>query len=83
MKSLGDLLKLRKIPGVREAEVRQICAAALSRVSGVMVQPKQVRYNDGAVFLSVAPVLKSALVMKFEETQHLLSQEGITLREIR
>ena len=83
MKSLSDLLKNHKVPGIKEAEVRRACAAILSRVSGVPIQPKQVRYNDGSLYLKVPPILKSALVIKFAEAQVLLAEEGVTIREIR
>lgn len=83
MKSISELLKTHRIPGVKEAEIRRACAEALSRVLGVPIHAKQVRYTDGAISLSVPPVMKSALVIKFEEAKTLLGREGITLREIR
>jgi len=83
MKSLGDLLKFHKVPGVEEAEVRKVIAAALTRVLGVPVSVKHIRYSDGVASLQIPPVLKSALVIKFSEVQALLEGEGITLREIR
>jgi hypothetical protein len=83
MKSLSDLLKSHKVPGIKEAEIRRTCAAALTRVSGVAILPKHVRYEDGSLYLKVAPILKSALVIKFSEAQVLLAQEGVTVREIR
>ena len=83
MKSLSDLLKTHRIPGVKEAEVRRACAEALTRVLGVPVTSKQVQYREGCVSLSVPPVMKSALLLKFEEAKTLLGREGITLREIR
>ncbi|HYE22913.1 MAG TPA: hypothetical protein VEA92_00480 [Candidatus Paceibacterota bacterium] len=83
MKSLSELLKTHRIPGVKEAEVRRACAEALTRVLGVPITSKQVRYTDGAISLAVPPVMKSALVIKFEEAKTLLEREGITLREIR
>jgi len=83
MKSLSELLKTHRIPGVREAEIRRTCADALSRVSGVSVLPKQVRYTDGNIYLKVAPIVKSALTLKFEEAKEVLYKEGITVTAIR
>lgn len=83
MKSLSELLKTHRIPGVKEAEVRRACAEALSRVLGVPISSKQVRYTDGSVSLSVPPVMKSALHLRFAEAKELLAEEGITLRDIR
>jgi len=83
MKSLSDLLKSHKVPGIREAEVRRACAEVLTRVLGVTVLPKQVRYTDGTLYLTVQPLLKSALTLKFDEAKEMLQREGITVTAIR
>ena len=83
MKSLSDLLKTHRIPGVKEAEIRRACAEALSNVLGTPITPKQVRYSDGVISLVVPPVVKSALSLRMEEAKQTLLREGITLKEIR
>lgn len=83
MKTLADLLKNHPVPGIKEAEVRRACAETLSRVTGVSITPKQVSFVDGKLSLSVPPVVKSALVLKFALAQEALQKKGITLREIR
>ncbi len=83
MKSLADLLKLRPIPGIKEAQTRGLCAEILTRVSGVTILPKQIKISDGCISLSVAPIIKSSLIIKFEEAKEMLAQNGILIREIR
>lgn len=83
MKSLSDLLKNHKVPGIREAETRRICAEVLSKVTGVTILPKQVRYTDGNISLKVAPVIKSALTIKFAEAKVAIEAEGVKLTAIR
>lgn len=83
MKSISDLLKFHKVPGIKEAERRRLCAQVLSEVLGVAILPKQVRYTDGSLSLQVAPVIKSALTLKFEEVRATLAVEGVTITEIR
>lgn len=83
MKTLAELLKNHPIPGIREAEVRRSCAEVLTRVTGVSILPKHVSFTDGMLSLTVPPVVKSALVLKFAVAQETLQKEGITLREIR
>ena len=83
MKSLRDLLLNHPVPGIREAETRKICADTLTLVSGVQVLPKQIRYEDGRLTLSVPPVLKSALLLKREEISRRLAENGLHLAEIR
>ena len=83
MKSLRDLLLKHKVPGAEEAETRRICAAILSNVTSVSILPKQIKYQDEILSLSVPPIVKSALLMKFESAQIALSEVNITVREIR
>ncbi len=83
MKSLTDLLKNHPIPGIREAEIRRTCAEVVKQSTGVEVQPKHIKISDGVLSLSVPPLLKSALVLKFSEVQERLRQEGIMVKEIR
>lgn len=83
MKSLSDLLKNHPVPGIREAETRRICAEALSRITGVTILPKQIRYSDGNISLKVAPIVKSALTIKFAEAKVAIEAEGVKLVEIR
>ncbi len=83
MKLLSDLLKNHPIPGIREAEKRRVCAETLSRVTGVTILPKQIRYSDFVISLSVPPILKSAIQLKFEEAKNELEREGIEVTAIR
>ena len=83
MKSLSDLLKNHPVPGIREAETRRICAEALSKVTGVTILPKQIKYTDGNLSLKVAPIVKSALTIKFEEAKTELEKGGVKLVMIR
>ena len=83
MKTLAELLRNHPVPGIKEAEIRRACAEVITRVTGVTVGPKQISFTDGSLSLSVPPVLKSALVLKFSEAQEALQKEGVTLREIR
>ncbi len=83
MKSLTDLLKNHPIPGIREAEIRRTCAETVKQATGIEVEPKHIKISDGVLSLSVPPLVKSALVLKFSEVQERLLQQGITVQEIR
>ena len=83
MKSLSDLLKSHKIPGVKEAEIRRACAAGITKALGIPVTVKQVRFNDGVLTLKVPPVVKSALTLRFEEAKREIEREGVTITKIQ
>lgn len=83
MKSLRDLLLTHKVPGVAEAETRRICASVLSNITSIAILPKQIKYQDGILSLAVPPIVKSALLIKFEMAKEALAHENITIREIR
>jgi hypothetical protein len=83
MKRLGDLFSADKIPGFKEAHIRHTIAATISRILQVPVVPKQVKYEDGSVYLSTPPVVKSAILLKTAEIQETLQKEGIKVANFK
>ncbi|MBU1292467.1 hypothetical protein KJ819_00175 [Patescibacteria group bacterium] len=83
MFSLADLLKNHPIPGLKEAAIRGECAEAVSLVLGVSIPTKKIAYDAGVLTLSLAPVVKSAALLKQDKIKTALQERGIDLKEIR
>ncbi|MBU2103402.1 hypothetical protein KKD81_01550 [Patescibacteria group bacterium] len=83
MFSLADLLKNHPVPGFKEAAVRADCAEVLTTVLGVSVPVQKLKYDGGVLTLSVAPVIKSAALLKQKEIESAFSERGLDLKEIR
>ncbi len=83
MDSLSNLLLKYHIPGVRAAENRRICVEEISALSGVPVTSKQVQYKNETLFLSVSPVLKSALYLKQVELKQKLLDRGVLIKSFK
>jgi hypothetical protein len=81
--SIRDILARRPNPGLREMNIRHTVAETITELSGVTVEPKQVRHEDGRLVLNVPPVLKSALLLRIEEFKNRLKEGGIELVEVR
>jgi hypothetical protein len=83
MRSLGDLLKSHRVPGVRQAEIRTTCAKLAEALTGYPVKPKQVRYKEGTLFFSVPSVVKSELALREEEIKKTLAAAGISVSAVK
>lgn len=83
MLSITDLLKRHPVPGLKQAAIRGECAEALSNTLGLTVSPKSVKYDAGVLTLSLAPVAKSAALVKQVELKEALEKKGLSLTEIR
>jgi hypothetical protein len=83
MQSLSELLLTYHIPGVRSAEVRRICAEEVSFLTGYALNSKQLQYKDDCLYLSVPPIIKSALILKQQEFSNRLTSRGITLKTVK
>jgi hypothetical protein len=80
---LSDILARLKVPGLIESNKRHTIAEKISSVLNVPIQPNQVLFKENTISLSVAPVIKSAITMKFSEIQEVLKKEGIVVNVIR
>jgi hypothetical protein len=83
MRSLGDLLKSHRIPGVRLSEIRAICAKVAADLTKYPVTSKQVRVKEGVVYFSVPSVVKSELLLREIDFKTLLTAAGITVTGIK
>lgn len=81
--SIRDILARRPNPGLREANIRHTVAEAITELTNVKVEPKQIRHEDGRLVLNVPPVLKSALLLRIEEFKSRLKEGGVELIEFR
>lgn len=82
MKSFSELLLAYRIPGVRAAEIRHICSEEISHVTGYTPKTTQLQYKNEQLFLTVPPIIKSALVLKHKELSDRLAARGVTLAKI-
>ena len=80
MRSLSELLLTYHIPGVRASEIRRICAEEIAAVTGYQPTSKQLSYKNESMFLSIPPIVKSALVLKQKELATRLMSRGVTLK---
>jgi hypothetical protein len=83
MKTLGDLLLNYKIPGVRDAQIRKICAEEVCALTGCELAPAQVRYKHDELILNVAPILKSQLLMRQTELLERIRARDVQIRSLR
>lgn len=83
MQSLADLLKLHRVPGVKESEERRVCAGAIEALLKHPVQASQVRYKAGVLSLSVPSVLRSEIILHEGKLRELLGAAGLSLTAIR
>lgn len=83
MDLIGDLLSRHAIPGIRLSQQRQTCSETIEGLLGVSISRSKIKYKDGCLFLSVPPILKSALLLKERELKELLETKGIRITEIR
>lgn len=81
--SIKDILARHPTPGIREANIRQCVANAVTELTGVAVTPGQVSHADGRLALSVPPVLKSALLLRIDELKSRLKEDGIEVLDLR
>lgn len=83
MRSLGDLLKTHRVPGVRQAEIRTVCARVASGLTKVPITAKQVKVKDGTAFFSVPSVVKAELHLHVTELKKTLAAAGIEITSVR
>ncbi len=83
MKSLSDLLLKYHVPGVRESEIRRICMEEVMSLTGCTLTPAQVQYKSEGLVLSVAPVLKSAILMRKAELMERIKARDIALFSVK
>ncbi len=83
MDSLGNLLLNYKIPGVRDAQVRHVCAQELTKLTGCTVAPSKLNYKQEILYLRLPPVLKAAIFMKQTELTECLKTKGILLKGLK
>ncbi len=79
MRTISDLLLNYKIPGVQAAEIRRICAEEIQMITGYTPTSKQLQYKNEQLFLTVPPIIKSALLLKHSEFSSRLASRGVTL----
>jgi hypothetical protein len=82
MISLSDLLLKYHVPGVRESEVRRICAEEASTLTGYPLTTKHIQYKNEKLTFSVPPVLKSAILMRKDDLLKKIQDRGVELRSI-
>jgi hypothetical protein len=82
MISLSDLLLKYHVPGVKESEIRRICAEEASGVTGCSLSPKTVQYKNEKLTLSVPPVVKSAILLRKDELMKRIQDRGVVIRSI-
>jgi hypothetical protein len=83
MLAISDLLLKYKIPGVRESEIRRICAEEVTALTGCVLAPNQIQYKNENLILSVPPVLKSALLVRKVELMNRIKARDIALFSIK
>jgi hypothetical protein len=83
MKSLADLITLHPVPGMRQSLERGMIADALTRVLGVPVTARQVRFEAGTLTLAAPPIVKSALSVRQNDVQEALRSYGLSLVTVR
>jgi len=77
MRSLGELLKSHRIPGVRLAEVRSTCAKVAEGLTSCAITAKQVQYKNQTLFFRVPSVVKTELLLREEDLKAALQALGI------
>jgi len=83
MRSLSELLLNHPIPGLRESERRRLCAEAVSEILGLPVKASQVKYEEQILSLSIAPVMKSELLLRQASLIELFTARGVKVKELR
>jgi hypothetical protein len=83
MKTIQELLALHKIPGVKEAELRRICADTASMLLKTKLPANLFSFKTGELSTKISPLLKTELLMRQSEYSQLLSSQGVTLTTIR
>jgi hypothetical protein len=83
MRSLSDLLLKYKIPGVRESEIRRICAEEVYALTGCTLVSSQIKYRNEHLRLSVPPILKSALLLRQSELLSRIQARDVLLQTIK
>jgi hypothetical protein len=83
MNSLSDLLLKYKIPGVRSSQIRKICAEEVLALTGCSLQPSQLQYRNEKLTLTVAPVLKSALLLRQVELIQKIQARDVVVKIIQ
>lgn len=79
MRTISELLLNYKIPGVQAAEIRRICAEEISTITGFTPTSKQLQYKNEQLFLTVPPIVKSAILLRHAELVARLASRGVTL----
>ncbi len=83
MRSLSELLKNHRVPGVRLNEVRTTCAKVATQLISFEVEPKKVKVKEGVVYFSVPSVIKSELHLREEEFKNLMKNLGVDVVAVR
>ena len=82
MQALSALLLNYKIPGVRESEIRKICAEEVFNMTGCALKPTQVSYKNEKLRINVPPVLKSAILLRQKELLERISNRQVKIQKI-
>ncbi len=82
MQALSELLLKYKIPGVRNSEIRRICAEEVLALTGFQLTAKQIQYKNEHLLFSVPPVLKSALLLHKTELLSRIKARSVAVQSI-
>jgi hypothetical protein len=82
MQVLSELLLKYKIPGVRDSEIRRICAEEVFALTGYKLTTKQIHYKNEHLRFSVSPVLKSALLLNQKELLSKIQAKDVKIQSI-
>lgn len=83
MKTIQELLANHKVPGVKDAETRRICADTASALLKMKLAASLFSYKAGELSTKLAPIMKAELLMRQGEYSKLLSAQGVRLTNLR
>jgi len=83
MFSLAELLKDRKVPGLKASDERRICADTAAALLKIPCSPKQFKYSESELIVSVSPLVKTELLLRRVEYEALLLAQGVRITVLR
>lgn len=82
-RSISDLLRTHRIPGLRRSQERHDAAEVVSRVLGIPLTAKQVTLDDGLLTLKVPPVAKALVRLRETDLKAALKERGLQVVSFR
>jgi len=83
MLSIKDILLKHKKPSTKILEINRLCAEILSKTLNTPIPSSYVSYHNKTLSLSLAPTLKTEILLQEEKIKEELKKQDVIVEKIQ